>query len=391
MEMPLINQYLVSSNTNMAQDAASHITSAAQNPTIDMSFDHTGDPNFFHQTDMLLTQMENNKSISIPNSPNQQIPQIEPMLKTSMVDLSAAQFLDLDLIPSPPRSPFDMPHLTHMMATTDLEAAALVAHAQPSYDMARTSSSPIAVPQTCFGLATPASSCASAMTPHFPPKLTLNVSSPLRNELYPHPPNTAPLFSSGNTLSEQIDTQPARGKPKRGRGRKANAVPTPPKQFDCDFEGCNKTFKRSEHLKRHIRSIHTLEKPFPCPYPGCTKKFSRSDNLNQHLRIHRHALDKSFERSFDRGFGPYNPFNVPGSNANSIPMMSHAYSSPSNMYNQHHALQSPIALVQPQSSPYYSNFSHEQLAQMTTQAHQSDLGLDLDGFISPCLENFNIV
>jgi uncharacterized Zn-finger protein len=30
--------------------------------------------------------------------------------------------------------------------------------------------------------------------------------------------------------------------------------------FICKDEGCGKVFKRSEHLKRHIRSIHTLEK-----------------------------------------------------------------------------------------------------------------------------------
>ncbi|ORX90216.1 hypothetical protein K493DRAFT_157498, partial [Basidiobolus meristosporus CBS 931.73] len=61
------------------------------------------------------------------------------------------------------------------------------------------------------------------------------------------------------------------------------------KTFFCEYNGCGKVFKRAEHLKRHIRSIHTLEKPFPCPHPSCTKRFSRSDNLNQHVRVHRNS------------------------------------------------------------------------------------------------------
>lgn len=59
------------------------------------------------------------------------------------------------------------------------------------------------------------------------------------------------------------------------------------KSFECTERGCRKVFKRSEHLKRHVRSIHTKEKPFECPYQACCKRFSRSDNLNQHIRIHR--------------------------------------------------------------------------------------------------------
>ncbi|KAG0172506.1 hypothetical protein DFQ28_006955 [Apophysomyces sp. BC1034] len=59
------------------------------------------------------------------------------------------------------------------------------------------------------------------------------------------------------------------------------------KTFQCTHDGCGKIFKRSEHLKRHVRSIHTKEKPFECPYNTCGKRFSRSDNLNQHIRIHR--------------------------------------------------------------------------------------------------------
>jgi hypothetical protein len=32
------------------------------------------------------------------------------------------------------------------------------------------------------------------------------------------------------------------------------------KSFRCEYDQCEKVFKRSEHLKRHIRSIHTKEK-----------------------------------------------------------------------------------------------------------------------------------
>ncbi|KAG4301394.1 hypothetical protein PCK1_002320 [Pneumocystis canis] len=34
------------------------------------------------------------------------------------------------------------------------------------------------------------------------------------------------------------------------------------KFFTCEIIGCQKKFRRSEHLKRHIRSLHTGEKPF---------------------------------------------------------------------------------------------------------------------------------
>ena len=77
---------------------------------------------------------------------------------------------------------------------------------------------------------------------------------------------------------------------KRSRGRR---VPSNPdelsnlgksgKVYTCKVPGCGKCFKRSEHLKRHVRSIHTNEKPFTC---HCGKTFSRHDNLNQHARVH---------------------------------------------------------------------------------------------------------
>ncbi|ORX62223.1 hypothetical protein DM01DRAFT_1298833 [Hesseltinella vesiculosa] len=77
----------------------------------------------------------------------------------------------------------------------------------------------------------------------------------------------------------------------RSRGRRVSSHPAGgfAKMFTCKHDDCGKVFKRSEHLKRHIRSIHTLEKPFECPYQSCSKRFSRSDNLNQHIRIHRHT------------------------------------------------------------------------------------------------------
>ncbi|KAG0672504.1 hypothetical protein C6P45_001968 [Maudiozyma exigua] len=68
------------------------------------------------------------------------------------------------------------------------------------------------------------------------------------------------------------------------RGRKPSLIPDASKQFCCDY--CDRRFKRQEHLKRHIRSLHICEKPFTCHI--CQKNFSRSDNLNQHIKTHSH-------------------------------------------------------------------------------------------------------
>lgn len=50
------------------------------------------------------------------------------------------------------------------------------------------------------------------------------------------------------------------------------------KSHSCPILECGKTFKRLEHLKRHVRT-HTQERPFVCQQ--CNKAFSRSDNLAQ--------------------------------------------------------------------------------------------------------------
>ncbi|KAJ1302644.1 hypothetical protein OPQ81_002961 [Rhizoctonia solani] len=82
---------------------------------------------------------------------------------------------------------------------------------------------------------------------------------------------------------------------KKSRGRrvptKLAAVPSTgvgksARTFTCTVDGCGKCFNRGEHLKRHIRSIHTDEKPHVCPVQKCGKTFSRHDNLCQHMRVH---------------------------------------------------------------------------------------------------------
>ena len=52
--------------------------------------------------------------------------------------------------------------------------------------------------------------------------------------------------------------------------------------FSCPE--CDKEFKRTEHLKRHIRSVHSNIRPYHCHY--CERKFSRLDNLAQHIKTH---------------------------------------------------------------------------------------------------------
>ncbi|KAF8906819.1 hypothetical protein CPB84DRAFT_1844284 [Gymnopilus junonius] len=82
---------------------------------------------------------------------------------------------------------------------------------------------------------------------------------------------------------------------KKSRGRRVptqdTALNDPDRKdhrlYVCTVDGCGKCFHRGEHLKRHIRSIHTHEKPFKCTFPLCQKYFNRHDNLLQHLKVHR--------------------------------------------------------------------------------------------------------
>lgn len=103
-------------------------------------------------------------------------------------------------------------------------------------------------------------------------------------------PTSSASFSLGTTKASVFAKAKTTVKPKRGK--RASKLVKQNKQFRPLEPGevyypcpkCEQFFRRPEHVKRHIRSVHTHVRPYKCEF--CDKGFPRSDNLSQHLKTH---------------------------------------------------------------------------------------------------------
>ncbi|XP_032222116.1 Krueppel-like factor 3 [Nematostella vectensis] len=112
-----------------------------------------------------------------------------------------------------------------------------------------------------------------------------------------HPGKQPGLSFAGTMSTCNGARKPAALKADKGRRRPST------REYKCHYEGCNKIYTKSSHLKAHIRR-HTGEKPFICTWKGCNWRFSRSDELARHKRSHSgvkpfvcDVCDKRFSRS----------------------------------------------------------------------------------------------
>ncbi|KAL2269614.1 hypothetical protein VTJ83DRAFT_1798 [Remersonia thermophila] len=66
--------------------------------------------------------------------------------------------------------------------------------------------------------------------------------------------------------------------------------------WQCQYEGCERSFGTVTHLKRHINDKHNKTRKFYCTQPDCeysrngTKSFPRKDNWKRHM-LKKHSID----------------------------------------------------------------------------------------------------
>ncbi|CAG2110911.1 unnamed protein product, partial [Medioppia subpectinata] len=98
--------------------------------------------------------------------------------------------------------------------------------------------------------------------------------------------------------SEKSGENPSTTPPKRRYNEKsifsANGKYFRPKNFICDYIGCEKQFAENEQLLAHIRVRHTMERPFGCDV--CHKTYPTERCLRVHQKVHSEGY-KRFPRT----------------------------------------------------------------------------------------------
>ncbi|KAG5294002.1 hypothetical protein I7I52_05499 [Histoplasma capsulatum] len=69
----------------------------------------------------------------------------------------------------------------------------------------------------------------------------------------------------------------------------------------CMIPGCNQSFTRKYHVRRHVEEIHQKGKKWMCPYSDCDRSsgngFARERDLKNHIHHHIHTKQDCFLRA----------------------------------------------------------------------------------------------
>lgn len=120
------------------------------------------------------------------------------------------------------------------------------------YDVDEPSSSTSSAPALPLPLLTP------PISPEWSDDLTLPTPPKAKSSRPAHPRQRKSTSSSSKSLASS--------------SKSSSPSATVPKPHRCPYPGCDRAFKRHEHLRRHER-MHTQERPFQCEEYGCGLRF----------------------------------------------------------------------------------------------------------------------
>ncbi|KAJ3115914.1 hypothetical protein HDU96_010860 [Phlyctochytrium bullatum] len=129
-----------------------------------------------------------------------------------------------------------------------------------------------------------------------PPPLRQGSASPFPLRDAPQPPSHYDDDGRQYQQQSQMQEVPESTTPRKTKG---SGAPRKKRVYPCTYEGCGKTFGRSSHLSRHLKSTHTQPFAFACPVATCGKRFSRSDILKKHIKVHTAATRRAQEAGID--------------------------------------------------------------------------------------------